>query len=59
MLSKNRIKYINSLKIKKYRQLHEAFIVEGAKSVLELLESAFEIEFVLATPDFEQKYSSI
>ena len=59
MLSKNRIKYINSLKIKKYRQLHEAFIVEGAKSVLELLDSAFEIEFVLSTPDFQQKYSSI
>jgi RNA methyltransferase, TrmH family len=59
MLSKNRIKYINSLKIKKYRQLHEAFIVEGAKSVLELLDSDFEIEFVLVTQEFQQKYSSI
>lgn len=59
MLSKNRIKYINSLKIKKYRQLHGAFMVEGAKSVLELLDSDFEIEFVLVTPEFQQKYSSI
>ncbi|KQS31266.1 RNA methyltransferase [Dyadobacter sp. Leaf189] len=59
MLSKNRIKYINSLKIKKYRQLHQAFIVEGAKSVLELFDSAFEIEFVLATIEFQQKYSTI
>lgn len=59
MLSKNRVKYINALKIKKYRQLHEAFIVEGAKSVLELLASEFEVEFVLSTPDFQQKYSSI
>ncbi|GGN01088.1 RNA methyltransferase [Dyadobacter beijingensis] len=59
MLSKNRIKYINSLKIKKYRQLHEAFIIEGAKSVLELLDSDFEIEFVLVTQEFQQKYSSI
>jgi TrmH family RNA methyltransferase len=59
MLSKNRIKYINSLKIKKYRQLHQAFIVEGAKSVLELLESDFEIELVLATQEFQQKYSTI
>lgn len=59
MLSKNRVKYINSLKIKKYRQLQEAFIVEGAKSVLELLASEFEVEFVLSTPDFQQKYSSI
>lgn len=59
MLSKNRIKYINSLKIKKYRQLHEAFIVEGAKSVLELLDSDFRTEFVLVTQEFQQKYSSI
>ncbi|MCF2487036.1 RNA methyltransferase [Dyadobacter sp. CY347] len=59
MLSKNRIKYINSLKIKKYRQLHQSFIVEGAKSVLELLDSDFTIEFVLTTQEFEQKYASI
>ncbi|WP_353717910.1 RNA methyltransferase [Dyadobacter sp. 676] len=59
MLSKNRIKYINSLKIKKYRQLHEAFIVEGAKSVLELLDSDFRTEFVLVTQEFQQKYSTI
>ena len=59
MLSKNRIKYINALKIKKYRQLHQSFIVEGAKSVLELLNSDYQIEFILATSDFQQKYSSI
>jgi TrmH family RNA methyltransferase len=59
MLSKNRIKYVNSLKIKKYRQLNQSFIVEGAKSVLELLNSDFEIELVLATQEFQQKYSSI
>jgi TrmH family RNA methyltransferase len=59
MLSKNRIKYINALKIKKFRQLHQSFIVEGAKSVLELLDSDFEIEFVFATTEFQQKYSSI
>ncbi|WP_138477415.1 TrmH family RNA methyltransferase [Dyadobacter bucti] len=59
MLSKNRIKYINSLKIKKYRQVHQSFIIEGAKSVLELLNSDFKIEFVLVTKEFQQKYSSI
>ena len=59
MLSKNRIKYINSLKIKKYRQQHQSFIVEGWKSVLELLNSDFSVEFVLVTPEFQQKYSSI
>lgn len=59
MLSKNRIKYINALKLKKFRQIHQSFIVEGAKSVLELLNSDFEVEFVVATSDFQQKYSSI
>jgi TrmH family RNA methyltransferase len=59
MLSKNRIKYINSLKIKKYRQLHQSFMVEGGKSVLELLDSDFSTEFVLVTQEFQQKYSSI
>ncbi len=58
MLSKNQIKYINSLKIKKYRQQYGAFVVEGAKSVLELLDSGYETEFVLATQDFLQKYGS-
>ncbi|QRR03758.1 TrmH family RNA methyltransferase [Dyadobacter sandarakinus] len=59
MLSKNRIKYINSLKVKKYRLLHEAFVVEGAKSVLELLGSDYEVELVLCTPEFQQKYATI
>ena len=58
MLSKNQIKYVNSLKTKKYRQQHGAFAVEGAKSVLELLDSDYETEFVVATDDFLQKYGS-
>ena len=59
MLSKNQIKYVNSLKIKKYRQQHGAFVVEGAKSVLELLASDYTVEFVVATDDFLQNYGSI
>ncbi len=37
MLTHNQIKYINSLKIKKFRQQHGTFIVEGEKGVSELL----------------------
>mgnify|MGYP001021287636 FL=1 len=37
MLSPNQIQYINSLKIKKFRQQHGTFIVEGEKGVSELL----------------------
>lgn len=36
-LSKQKIKYIQSLKIKKYRQMYGNFIVEGEKMVIELL----------------------
>jgi TrmH family RNA methyltransferase len=59
MLSKNQIKYINSLSIKKYRQQHKSFLVEGAKSVVELLDSDFTVELLIATAEFQQKYGSI
>jgi RNA methyltransferase, TrmH family len=52
MLSKADIKYIKSLQIKKYRKEEQSFIVQGAKSVLELLSSDFEILSVFGTEDF-------
>lgn len=52
MLSKNVLKYLTSLQQKKYRQEYGAFLVEGAKSVLELLASDFEVEMVVATDKF-------
>jgi TrmH family RNA methyltransferase len=52
MLSKANIKYIKSLQVKKYRKQEQCFIVEGAKSVQELLRSDLEILQLLATPDF-------
>jgi TrmH family RNA methyltransferase len=42
MLSHNQIKYINSLKIKKFRQQYNTFIVEGEKGVSELLNSTLK-----------------
>lgn len=52
MFSKQQQKYVQSLQIKKYRQEHLAFLVEGAKSVLELMDSDFEIELLLCTSKF-------
>jgi len=52
MVSKALGKYVQSLHQKKYRQRHGAFLVEGGKSVLELLSSDLEVEHVLATADF-------
>jgi TrmH family RNA methyltransferase len=52
MVSKALGKYVQSLHQKKYRQRHGAFLVEGGKSVLELLSSDLETEHVLATAEF-------
>lgn len=52
MLSKNVVKYLNSLQLKKYRQEHGSFLVEGAKSVEELLASDFQIEMLVVTDAF-------
>ncbi|MES2797246.1 MAG: RNA methyltransferase, partial [Bacteroidota bacterium] len=52
MITKNQIKYIQSLQLKKNRQIHNSFIVEGAKNVLELLDSDFEIESLFITEPF-------
>ncbi|MEL7004485.1 MAG: RNA methyltransferase, partial [Bacteroidota bacterium] len=43
MISKSNAKFIKSLQLKKYRKTEQAFIVEGAKSVLETLSSDFEV----------------
>ena len=52
MLSKAVLKFINSLQIKKYRSIHQAFLVEGAKSVRELLASDFIVEKLYITEEF-------
>lgn len=52
MLSKNRIKHITSLKIKKYRELHGEFIAEGNKLVNELLNSNYKANVLYATKEW-------
>ena len=52
MVSKALGKYVQSLHQKKYRQRHGAFLVEGGKSVLELLSSGLETEHLLVTAEF-------
>jgi RNA methyltransferase, TrmH family len=59
MLSKNVSKYITALQIKKYRQENGAFLVEGAKSVIELLYSDFKIETIVTTPLFYEANTKI
>jgi TrmH family RNA methyltransferase len=44
MLSKNQIKLLTRLDKKKYRNTYKLFVVEGIKSILEFLNSDFELE---------------
>lgn len=52
MLSKNTVKFIKSLHQKKFRNAEQSFFVEGEKSVLEVLNSSFQVSVLLATSHF-------
>ena len=58
MISKNKIKFIKSLSLKKNRVKAQLFVAEGEKIVNELLNSKFEIEQIYATKQFSGIYSS-
>jgi RNA methyltransferase, TrmH family len=59
MLSKNLTKYLQSLQLKKYRQEYNAFLVEGAKSVMELLAADFQTELIVVTDQFYKENTQI
>ena len=49
MISKRNSKFINSLHIKKYRNQHNAFSVEGEKNIGEVLNSDFIVQQLFLT----------
>ena len=51
MLSKNKMKFIRSLELKKRRREEHAFVAEGGKTVRELL-GRFHCRLLAATPEF-------
>jgi TrmH family RNA methyltransferase len=58
VLSKNKIKLIQSLRTKKYRQKYNKFTVEGHKSSVEFLNSLiYPIEMVIALPEWVEENS--
>jgi RNA methyltransferase, TrmH family len=59
MITKNKIKYVQSLHQKKFRLNHQSFIVEGAKNVLELLNSDFEILTIFASEHFYKENRNV
>lgn len=60
MLSKNQIKEIQSLHLKKFRETKKQFIAEGVKTVLEILECApILVEEVFATRQFLETHKIV
>jgi TrmH family RNA methyltransferase len=60
MVSKKHVKFIQSLQFKKYRKQAQSFIVEGEKSVLELIHSNLKIKTIIATKRFlEDHFESV
>lgn len=55
-MTKNDIKFIQSLKQTKYRKEHKMFLVEGNKLVGELLSSNFKVENILVTDLWLEKF---
>jgi TrmH family RNA methyltransferase len=59
MLTKQTVKFTKSLQNKKFRRLYNQFIIEGEKSVLEVLSSDFKIQKLLVTSYFHAKYKEL
>ncbi len=57
-LSKNRIKYIHSLELKKNRKNDDVFLAEGHKLVGDLLQ-CFPCRFLVATPEWISRQSML
>ena len=52
MLSKNKIKFFNSLKLRKNRLLYNLFVAEGEKIVSELLKTNIKPEFIITSKEY-------
>lgn len=52
-LSKNQLKYLRSLQLKKYRLRHNAYIAEGNKLLQELLQRSTSIQRIFVTQDWK------
>jgi TrmH family RNA methyltransferase len=59
MIAKNQIKYIRGLSLKKNRIKEQCFVVEGEKSLAELLNSSFEIVELFAIKDWIDENKAI
>jgi TrmH family RNA methyltransferase len=56
MLSTNELKQLRSLQQKKFRKEYQKFLVEGTKSVMEVLQSDYVVEKIYATGQWKEKH---
>jgi RNA methyltransferase, TrmH family len=56
MITRNKAKLINALRIPKYRKKYGLFVAEGTKLILELLQSDFGIDEIYATSDWIKQH---
>jgi len=59
MISKQQVKFINSLKKNKYRLKYNCFIAEGTHVIQEFINSNFEIKSIFSTKEWHLKYPKI
>ncbi|MCX6251414.1 MAG: RNA methyltransferase [Bacteroidetes bacterium] len=59
MLSNAQVKFITSLQVKKYRELHSRFIAEGSKLVLDFLGSAYHVDTIYAIPEWMRENQTL
>lgn len=59
MLTRAQIKHIRSLALQKYRQAHQAYIVEGPKLVAEWLRAGAALNLLAATPEWRSENASL
>jgi len=59
LASKEKIRFIKSLQLKKNRQKDQSFLVEGSKSVIELLQSDFIVTDILVSKLFHQTHFTL
>ena len=58
-LSNKQAKFIKSLRLKKFRQQENVFVVEGAKNVRALLASRYTVQMIVGTPAFLDSHSTL
>lgn len=58
MLGKNKVKFINSLKIKKYRDQSDVFVAEGTKLVLDLVKENLELKDLYCSEEWYEKHAN-